>query len=258
MPASRLHEIQRRLAGLILAPASVDHEAAADFVRRPPRGTKADRLGAYANGYPARLREALEEAYPALRHLLGADTFGEVTRRYRRVVPAGGWDLAGVGRDLPAFLEDDEAARDLPFAADLAHLEWAVQRAFHAHLSPSLPADAFAALATSPAWERTRLRWQAGVAVVESAWPIRALWDARKTPRESIDLELRDRPEAVCVYRVGLRVACEVIDPRHAAVLRRLLDGDALGTALSDLTDEDAPLLTTWTAAWMRHGLIVG
>jgi hypothetical protein len=247
------------MAGLILDPTRMESEAAAsDLVRRPPRGGQSERRGAYVNGYPARLREALEETYPALRHLLGASAFADLVLRHRRAVPAGQWDLGAVGRALPTFLEYDEVARDLPFAPNLARLEWAVQVAFHARLAAPLQPDAFAALATSPDWDRARLDFQAGVAIVESAWPIRTLWEARDTPRDAIDVDLRDRPDAVCVHRVGFRVACESIDARHTAVLRALLAGKSLGAAIGPLTDDDAALLATWTATWMQRGLVVG
>jgi hypothetical protein len=258
MQASQLRDLQRRMAGLILEPAALNREATTDFVRPPPHGTAAERLGAYVNGYPARLREALEDTYPALRHLLGASTFGDLILRHRHALPAGGWDLGTVGRGLPSFLAQDELAFHLPFVADLARLEWAVQVAFHARLSEPLRPGTFATLTDSGDWRRTRLKFQAGVAVVESAWPIRDLWEARRTPREAIDVDLRGRPDSVCVHRVDFRVACESIDPRHAAVLKGLLAGETLATALASLTDEDAPLLATWTAGWMQQGLVVG
>jgi len=253
-PSSRLHELQRWLADVVLA--SDADRPAADVLARPPRGTRSERLHAYVDGYPARLRDALLEAFPAVAHLVGASEFGDLVRRYRPAVPVGGYNLADVGAAMPAFLEQDRLGAALPFLPDLARLEWAVQRAFHAHLLA--PFDPATVASWSPDdWADARVRFQAGTSCVRSAWPIRALWDARATPRDEIDLAIDDRPETVVVHRVEYRVACEPLDAAEATVLGRLLGGGTLGEAVADLAPDDAERLGEWTASWMARGLVV-
>lgn len=249
-----LRDLQRWFAGAILA--SDAERAAGGPLAPPPRGTGAERLHAYVDGYPARVREALAEAFPAVEHIVGAAAFGELARRYLPDVPAGIYSLADVGSALPAFLATDALGNDLPFLPDLAGLEWAVQGAFHAHLDP--PFDAATVAAWTPDdWATARVRFQAGTVCIASPWPIRTLWDARKTPRDEIDVALDDRPEIVVVHRVEHRVACDLVEPEEARVLGRLLSGATLGDATVDLRGDDAQRLGGWTAGWVARGLVV-
>ena len=253
-PSGDLRDVQRWLADVILA-SDAERDASGTLIR-PPRGSTTERLHAYVDGYPARLREALLETFPAVAHLVGASEFGDLVRRYLPVVPIGGYNLSDVGAALAAFLEDDALGAELPLLSDLARLEWAVQRAFHATLLPPFDPATVAGW-TADVWAEARIRFQAGTACVASAWPIRTLWAARTTPREEIDLVVQGRPEHVVVHRVEYRVACDVVGAAEAAVLGRLLGGATLGTAVADLASDDAERLGEWTASWVARGLVV-
>jgi len=249
-----LRDVQRWLANVIL---TADAESCGvGPVALPPRGTAAERLHAYVDGYPARVREALSEAFPAVAHLVGDAAFSDLTRRYLPRVPTGAYSLAEVGRVVPEFLGEDVLAAELPFLADLARLEWAVQCAFHAVLVPPFDPSTVADW-TPDEWTGARLCFQSGTACVASVWPIRTLWDARKTPREEIDVRIEDRPEIVVVHRVDYRVACDPLVADEARVLAGLLAGATLGEATADLSPADAERLGEWTASWVARGLVV-
>jgi hypothetical protein len=249
-----LREAQRWLAGVILAG---DAEAAGPGpLASPPRGTIADRLHAHVDGYPARVREALAETFPAVAHLAGDAAFDALTRRYLPHVPAGGYGLGDVGGVLPDVLRDDPLGAELPFLADLARLEWAVHRAFHAHLAS--PFDPRVAAGWTPDdWAAARVRFQPGTVCIASPWPIRTLWEARRTPREEIDVVIEGRPEKGLVHRVEHRVACTPVEDAEAVVLARLLGGATLGEAVAGLAAEDAERVGGWTASWAARGLVV-
>ena len=86
-----LADHQRWLASLILEPERLVGDAT-DAVRPVTLDdveAARSRLGAYVNGYPARLGEALAEAYPAVRVVVGDDTFRALVERYRPAVPVG-------------------------------------------------------------------------------------------------------------------------------------------------------------------------
>ena len=244
------------MAAIILDPnGSGEPDSAGD--RIVTRDSVDVRLGVYANGYPARIAEALREAYPALLHVVGNDEFHRLVHRYLPHVPAGNYNLSEVGARLPEFLADDELGNSLPFATDLARLEWAVHRAFHA---PELePFDAASVAAwTEQDWQNAVLEFQPAVALVRSLWPIRSIWQARSTPRDQIDIELEGRPEQAVVYRAGFRVACDAIAEAEAAVLATLLDGEPLGRAMQIVADSsaDPQEVTGWFARWSAGGLL--
>ena len=256
--APSLHETQRWLARIILDPAAVETGAIdASGTLAHDAATARIRLGAYTGGYPVRLEEALAEAYPALRHVLGEETFRGVVMRYLPVAPAGIYNLNDVGTPLPVWLASDDVARAVPYAPDLARLELAVQRAFHATLLSPFDATALAAWEPDD-WDRAIVRFQAGVALVRSAWPIHDVWQARTQPRHGIDIVVERRPQDVLVARAGFGVAATVTPPDEAMLLERLLAGERLGMALTALEASGVAgdTVTAWFAGWVRRGLV--
>lgn len=232
--------------------------AGAGQVLNPQRGTPGlERLAVYAGGYRARTREALAEVYEAVRHLLGERAFSALADAYVARYPSHDYNLTFVGRHLPEFLPGTCWAERLPFLPDLARLEWQVCRAFHAADAP--PLDVAALSAVPPrAWDRVRLTLQPSVGLVSSAWPIRDLWEARRVAREAVDIAVVGRPQDVVVFRRGFAVACELLEPPQAALLRALAEGRPLGEACAPLAGrgEQAPApLEAWFARWAAAGL---
>jgi len=238
-----------------------DASALERWISIEPPQRAALRLGAYVGGYPARIHEALCEAYPALRHVIGEGTFRDLVDRYRPCVPAGSYSLADVGVDLASFLVADEVADRFAFAPDLARLEWAVQTAFHA--SRCTPFDPAPLAAWTPEqWEAAVLQLQGDVALVDSAWPIVDVWNVRELAVEEIDVDLRDRPQTALVHRSGFRVVCRVPPAGEATVLASLIAGATLGEAIGELEALEGDLLASpadvmeWFAGWIRDGLV--
>jgi hypothetical protein len=255
-----LRDVQRWLAGIILAPASFDAGGLdPSETLTTDAATARVRLGAYVGGYPARLEEALAEAFPALRHVLGADAFGDLVARYLPHVPAGIYNLNDVGANLPAYLEADALAGAMPFAPDLARLELAVQRAFHATLAPAFDRAPLAAW-TPADWERAIVRFQPGVAVVRSPWPIHDAWKARTRPRDAVASGFDGPAQDVVVFRRGWRVAVDAVAADEAGVLDGLLAGERLGDAMARLETAGVPgeTVTTWFAGWVTRGMLGG
>ena len=258
--APSLRDTQRWLARLILEPASLDAgRLDPSEALTIDADTARVRLGAYVGGYPARLEEALSEEFPALRHVLGADAFHGLVTRYLPHVPAGIYNLNDVGANLPTCLADDLLVRSVPLAPDLARLELAVQRAFHATLAPPLDAAPLAAWGPED-WERAILRFQSGVALVRSRWPIHDVWAARTEPRGGTEEGAEERPQDVVVSRRGWRVAVDVVAAEEAGVLAGLLRGERLGEAMARLETRDVSdeTVTAWFAGWVARGIVVG
>ena len=248
------------MAALLLRPERLDASATAvAALIAPPRAdTPATRLRIYADGYPARVQEVLAETFPAVAHVIGEPALARLTHRYVRTTVLRSYNLNEAGSHLPRFLRRDPLTERLPFLPDLAELEWRVAVAFHAHERPPLDPAPLATW-TMADWERTVLGFQPSVALVCSEWPIRSIWECRETPIEQIDLDLRDRPERVLVYRSGLQVHCESVDRHEAGILADLLAGRSLGEVArrgASVRDGDTVLAATF-ARWMRAGIIV-
>lgn len=253
-----LRETQEWLAGCVLEAAQLEIAAAHDVLHIPPGGDLTRRLHAYADGYPARIREALVESFPAVTHLIGEQQTTELTRRYVAAFPPRSFNLNHAGSALVDFLRTDLTAESFPFLPDLAMLEWRVLRAFHAQELPPLDPAALAGW-DDDAWQSAWLRFQPAVAVVSSPWPLRDLHAARETPLADIDIDLRVGPDHVLVRRHGLLVHTDAVDAVEARALQGLLGGTTLGNVMEQLadTDHDPAAVSAWFGRWMQLGMIV-
>lgn len=232
-----LASAQRWLSALILDPLALDRDA--EGARRltiADDKLRTERLLAYVNGYPARLFEALSEAYPALKHVVGDQAFGELTNRYRFNVPSGIYSLSDVGARLPQFLRNDPLGDDFEFAAELAELEWRIQCAFHSFEREPFDVSSLSDW-TMDDWATATVALQPSVAVVTSDWPILEIWRVRETRLEEIDVDLRDNPQCVLVFREGVRVRCEPLSGDQAATLDSLAAGSTLGETMEALAN---------------------
>ena len=260
MSGPSLADLQRWVKSRVRPDGDAPSGAPLDILN-PQRGTPgAERLAVYAGGYVARIRQALAEAYEAVRHVVGARAFTELARGYAGRHPSQHYNLSLAGRHLPAFLAEWPLTLTLPFLPDLARLEWAVRQAFHAFEAPPLDPRRFARLPLED-WGRARVVFQPSVGLIASAWPILDIWAARTRQRSAIDIELVNRPQRILVFRQQLEVRCELLDERRYALLAGLLAGRPLGTACGELAVQaghEAPLpVTDWFAGWAARGLII-
>ena len=259
MTSPSLRETQRWMKSRILPPArGVTAEGCVEL--NPQAGDPGiERLSIYSGGYLARVQEALEEAYPAIRHVLGSRAFSELSRAYAARHPSRDYNLSLSGRNLPVFLESSPWAADLPFLPDLARLEWSVTEAFHAFDLPPLDPARLASIPPEQ-WDRLKLIFQPSARLVASAWPVLDIWEARDQPVAGVRVDLINRPQRILVYRNNLQVRCELLEEASFLLLRDLSAGRTLGDACAGLTQASAtedPPLADWFSRWAAAGLIV-
>ncbi len=216
----------------------------------------ADRLRIYHDGYPARIADAVTEAYPAIARLLGEEEFGALARRYAASVPLTSYNLNDAGAHLAEFLRGDPAASERPFLPHLATLEWRVALAFHAAELP--PLDPRTLAWSMDEWAGAVLHFQPSVAVVSSPWPILDLWAAEEAPGRLTNPDVHRLPNDIIVRRAGLVVRCESVSPHEALALRLLLEGHCLAetTARLETVNEDPEAVIAWFSRWAGVGMI--
>jgi hypothetical protein len=251
-----LRATQEWLAAEILSSCGASSPICERWLAAPATGAIADRLEVHRGGYPARVAAAVADTHPAIAHLVGEGAFHGLVQRYARALSRHGYNLNDVGAELGAFLERDPLAERLPFLPDLAALEWRIARAFHAFEAAPFDAARLASWTVDDFGE-ARLSFQPSVAIVRSRWPIVVLWEARATPTDEIDIDLRDRPETALVHRHGLDVACRAIDADEADCLDALLAGATLGEAAARIADRAGEgAVAEWFTRWSGLGLV--
>ncbi len=221
-------------------------ERAMDFLE-PPAGNVEDRWAIYASGFLARLVEALENDYPALRRILGEGPFGSLTARYVAAHLPRSYDLGRAGDRLASFLQNDPLTERLPFLPDLAKLEWAVANAFVAADAHPLHRSDLAGLDPEEV-ASVPLRTVPGTAVVHSEWPLLDIWGLRDVPDGDVDLDVAGRPSTILIYRRGREVRWRVIDEAEV----QLLEAASRGTSLDECEIRAADAVAAMVAAFGR------
>lgn len=216
------------------------------------------RMDVYAEGYPARICEALTESYPAVLKVLGPGVFNESAAEFSKSRAFEHYNLNAVAPYFPDFLRLSPWQESFPFLNDLADLERAVQLAFHAeNQTPATPED-FSKKAVVDG-ENLIFRFQPHVFVIRSFWPILDIWSARHLPPEKIKIEVENRPQSVLVHRQGEQVFCQKADAIEAAVLQQLLQGETLSRAFDVMTEaDDMTPVQSWFSKWIALGLMTG
>jgi len=206
------------------------------------------RLALYRRNVLANLHDALAAAYPVVRRLVGDAFFREASERFAREHASRSGDLHGFGAAFGDFLAAYSHAAGLPYLPDVARLEWAVARSFHAADPGQVD---FTRLAAIPEAERVRVRFllQAGARLMASEFPIVSLWEANQPDRDGTP-ERTTGGDQVLVHRDGFVVRVRAL----AAPDWRFLEALAAGASMEALAADDtlAPelerLLVEWTA----------
>jgi hypothetical protein len=197
-------------------------------------------LAVYRNNTFSNYRAALREAYPVIRRLVGDGFFDQAADDYVRITPSHFGDINLYGDAFGAFLSGYPGARELAYLPDVARLEWACHRAFGA--DDAAPLD-IARLAAVPEERLDELRFtlHPSAALVDSPWPILAIWRANQPHFDgepSVDLTAGGA--RLLVLRRGHDVDLEPLAAAERAMLAALAAGARLGAALDSALALDA------------------
>lgn len=257
MTGPSLQEVQRWMKSKMLPPERAGAAAVPIELNEQAGEPGEERLSVYSGGYLARMEEALQEAYPAVRHVLGARTFHRLAHDYAARHPSRDFNLSLAGRELSSFLGDYPLTQEFPFLPDLAQLEWKVVEAFNVFDRP--PVDLARLSGVPPEeWEKLRLAFQPSVSRIASAWPILDIWESRNRPIKEVRIDLVNRPQQTLIYRQNMQVRCELLDEPQDRLLSALLAGASLGAACESLAssgNSELPL-SEWFSRWGSLGLI--
>jgi hypothetical protein len=162
-----------------------------------PQGRPAGkRFNVYRNNLAASLTDALETGFPVLLKLLGEKSFKTLALIISRAHPPTSRALSQYGDAMPAFLEGFQPLVAYPYLADIARLELAIRRSYHAADADPLNA---AGMDPETLMELTPVLAPAAQ-IVASPYPIHGIWrrntqtDAPK-PQPTAETVMITRPE---------------------------------------------------------------
>jgi hypothetical protein len=195
----------------------------------PDAGVPARRFAVHRNNVVASLVQVLKARFPVVEKLVGEEFFAATARIFVANQPPRTPLLATYGDDFAAFLAAFEPARELAYLADVARLEAARTRAYHAADAVPLDAGAFAAL-DAERIGAVRIDLHPSAEIISSPHPIVTIWAMNSGERELAPIETW-RGEDAMVIRPHLDVEIRLLPPGGAAFLRALAEGLPLGKA---------------------------
>lgn len=221
------------------ASALIDPERATPAVISGPKGKSAvKRYNVYRNNVMVSLIDALAAIYPAVQRITGVEFFRAMARFHVRTTPPTSPLLFEYGRDFPAFIENYEYARSMPWLADTARVERAWLDAYHAADATALAAESLAAIPPERLSEAVFTPHPA-TSVVCSRFAVVTIFAANRhdQPAGRIDA---GTPEDALITRPNVDVVVRHLPQGAAVFLTSLISGRSLGEAAA-LASESSP-----------------
>ncbi len=187
------------------------------------------RFTVYRNNVAVGLATALEARFPAVRKIVGEDFFRAVAKLFAAAHPPRSPLMMFYGDEFPAFLAAFEPARELPYLADVARLEAARTRAYHA--ADAIPLEAEALHALSPqVLPDLRFTLHPACEIVASDYPIVTIWAMNSGEMDLVPINDWHGEDAL-VSRPQLDVEVRCLPHGAKTFLQSLAAGQPLGTA---------------------------
>ncbi|WP_171126469.1 MULTISPECIES: DNA-binding domain-containing protein [unclassified Ruegeria] len=132
------------------------------------------RFSVYRNNVAVSLTEAMHQAFPVITKLLGTQNMDGLSGIFLRKHPPTNPLMMFYGEEFPQFLTGMEQLAHLGYLADVARLELALRRSYHAADSTAVDAEA---LAVSPEEVmQAKLEFAPSMQIIRSKWPIFSIW----------------------------------------------------------------------------------
>ena len=231
---STLLELQMQLRQAVLGGDTAEIVAAIHGDGLDP----AARVGIYRNHAFATLGASLQGTFPVVCRLVDSRFFSYAAHEYLREHPPHSRCLVEYGADFADFLADFEPCKAVPYLADVARFEWALNIAGTVREAAPLPPQALAAVPADKA-AYVALRLQPSVRYLASPWPIDAIWQGNQQ-NDVPAIDLASGGTNLEIRRARDAVAWRRVDPATFAFRTSLADGLALAAALAAAVSQDS------------------
>ncbi|MDP1910162.1 MAG: DNA-binding domain-containing protein [Hyphomicrobium sp.] len=225
-------KLQATFAGALLdAERPVPGSVTSHTARTPHQ-----RFAVYRNNVVAGLIAALRTQFPATERIVGDEFFAAMARIYVVTEPPRSPILVTYGYGFPNFIANFAPAADIAYLADVARLEAARTRAYHAGDAAPLDASHWQDL-DPDALAGVRVALHPSVQILRSPYPIVTIWSMNAGDHAPASIEDCAGEDAV-VARPLLEVQVRQLPAGGAAFLEVLAAGAALGDAAQAALNE--------------------
>lgn len=242
---------QSQMRRAILDASEAVPEGLVDEAGRPA----GKRFDVYRNNVAVSLTEAMEVAFPVILKLVGEEFFHAMASVFLRQHPPTSPMLMHYGTALPPFLRSFKPVRHLAYLPDIARLELALRRSYHAADAAALAPAELQAMSPDQLMA-ARLGLAPSVELVRSNWPIHAIWRANMhTDAPEPVMQAED----VLITRPEFDPEPQLLPNAGADFIEALQQGDSFAAALGKASAKQANFdLTSTLGALISGGAIIG
>jgi len=154
-------------------------------------------IAIYRDSVYGSLSSALAQIYPVCKKLVGDEFFDFMVSQYINKHHSISPDLADYGQQMAIFIEAFKPASELVYLSDVAQLEWAWHKAFHAVDYDSLDINQLAQV--SEVEQPSLVFWlPPGSELISSVYPVDDIWLANQ--------EQNERNEVISLDQGGVKL----------------------------------------------------
>ncbi|MGO9697827.1 MAG: putative DNA-binding domain-containing protein [Xanthobacteraceae bacterium] len=218
--------------------------------------TPVQHFAVHRNNVVAGLIKTLQARFPVVEKIVGQEFFAAMARVFVARAPPRTPILTTYGDEFADFIAAFEPARELAYLADVARLEAARTRAYHA--ADAVPVDTRRFAALDPdAVSEIRVSLHPSAETVCSPHPIVTIWAMNSGERELAPIEDWHGEDAL-VVRPRLDVEVRLLPTGGAAFLLALSAGRPVGEA-AEAAFADYPQfdLSRSLAELMNSGIVI-
>jgi Putative DNA-binding domain len=221
--------------------------------------TAAERLRIYGNTCRSTLTETLRMTYPAVERLVGNEFFDMAAQQFIRAHPARTGYLNAYGDGFAGFLAALGPASAVPYLADVARLEWALNVAANAVDAPALAPDALAAL-DPECHAMLRFEPHPSLGLLALVYPADQIADAVLSGDDAAigEIDLSGGPVWLAVHRGRAGVEAQRLERKAYDFISELCAGKPLGALVEAAPAHAARLLAEQLAKGRLAGVNVG
>lgn len=133
----------------------------------------------YRNNVCESLTNALKAVYPVVERLVGDGFFRYAADTFLRTHPLSSGNLHDFGGGFAEFLENFPPSQELVYLPDVARLEWAWHRSFHAADRAPLALNALAAIAPAQ-YADLKFILHPSAQLITSDYPVLRIWEVNQ------------------------------------------------------------------------------
>lgn len=194
-----------------------------------PDGTRAaKRFDVYRNNVAVSLTEALEVTFPVVRKLVGNEFFTAMAGVFLRQHPPDSPVLMFYGAGMPGFLQGFAPVSHLGYLPDVARIELALCRSYHAKDVPALD-PASLQLIDPDLLLQSRITLAPATHLIRSDWPAASIFLANSSDQPA---PTEMQPEDILIARPEYDPQVIFLPPGAGDFLGQLMQQETLARAI--------------------------